>query len=142
MMTSEAWISLVACAGLLGLCLSTWNFAAFALARSGEEGWRLMAVTAALMSVPSALHLVLSFVGERRRLAAVMFTAYGLFGVLAATSLLGLGSARELILTAAALALPLLGVVCWLLARHLGWGRSWARTCHAWATWAPCWGCR
>ncbi|HSP77225.1 MAG TPA: ATP-binding protein [Myxococcaceae bacterium] len=148
-MTSEAWISLVACAGLLALtglalarvgrsplalplsvlsiCLSTWNFADFALTRSGEAGWRLMAVTAALMSMPSAVHLVLSFVGARRRLAAVMFTAYGLFGVLAATSLLGLGSARlaewassrGFILTAAALATPLLGVAFGLLARHL-----------------------
>ncbi|HEX6631823.1 MAG TPA: hypothetical protein VF048_12070, partial [Gemmatimonadaceae bacterium] len=113
---TQAWISLGACAGLLAvaglalvrvgrsvlalplsvLCiaLSTWNFADFALAHSGGPGWRLMATAAALMSAPSALHFILSFVGERRRLAAVMFSAYGVFGVLAATTMAGLGSAR------------------------------------------------
>ena len=113
---TQAWISLGACAGLLAvaglalervgrsvlalplsvLCiaLSTWNFADFALAHSGGPGWRLIATTAALMSAPSALHFILSFVGERRRLAAVMFSAYAVFGVLAATSMAGLGSAR------------------------------------------------
>jgi signal transduction histidine kinase len=115
-MTSQAWISLGACAGLLALAglalvrvgrsplalplsvlsigLSTWNFADFALAHSGGAGWRLMAMTAALMSAPSAFHFILSFVGERRRLAAVMFASYGIFGVLAAASLAGLGSER------------------------------------------------
>ncbi|HEX8435532.1 sensor histidine kinase [Archangium sp.] len=115
-MTSQAWISLGACAGLLALAglalvrvgrsplalplsvlsigLSTWNFADFALAHSGGPGWRLIAMTAALMSAPSAFHFILSFVGERRRLAGVMFSSYGIFGVLAAAALAGLGSER------------------------------------------------
>src|SRR4051794_3640135 len=100
-MASQAWISLGACAGLLALAglalvrvgrsplalplsvlsitLSTWNFADFALAHSGDAGWRLIATSAALMSAPSALHFILTFVGERRRWAAVMFSAYGVF---------------------------------------------------------------
>ncbi|QRN95721.1 two-component sensor histidine kinase [Archangium violaceum] len=115
-MTSQAWISLGACAGLLALAglalvrvgrspmalplsvlcitLSTWNFADFALAHSGEPGWRIMALAAALMSVPSALHFILAFVGERRRLAVVMFSSYGVFGAMTVTALAALGSAR------------------------------------------------
>ncbi|PTL82270.1 nitrogen regulation protein NR(II) [Vitiosangium sp. GDMCC 1.1324] len=115
-MTTQAWISLGACAGLLALAglavvrvgrsplalplsvisiaLSTWNFADFALAHSGGPGWRLIATGAALMSAPSAMHFILAFVGERRRLAALMFTAYGVFGALTITALVGLGSER------------------------------------------------
>jgi signal transduction histidine kinase len=146
---TQAWISLGACAGLLAvaglalvrvgrsvlalplsvLCiaLSTWNFADFALAHSGGPGWRFIATAAALMSAPSALHFILSFVGERRRLAAVMFSAYGVFGVLAATAMTGLGSAhvagvvnsRGFVLTVLAFATPLLLGGFGLLTRHL-----------------------
>ena len=148
-MTSQAWISLAACAGLLALAglalvrvgrsplalplsvlsiaLSTWNFAEFALARSGEPGWLLIATSAALMSAPSAVHFILSFVGERRRLAAVMISSYGVFGALAVTSLAGLGSARVaaavgslgFALTALALTTPLLLAGFGLLTLHL-----------------------
>ncbi|MGZ3461841.1 MAG: two-component system sensor histidine kinase NtrB, partial [Archangium sp.] len=148
-MTSQAWISLGACAGLLALAglalvrvgrsplalplsvlsitLSTWNFADFALAHSGDGGWRLIATSAALMSAPSALHFILTFVGERRRRAAVMFSAYGVFGALAGTSLAGLGSARVaaavcsrgFALMVLALATPLLLSGFGLLTQHL-----------------------
>ncbi len=113
-MMTEAWISLGACGALLALAvlallrvgrspmalplsvlsitLSTWNFADFALAHEGGPGWRLIATTATLMSVPCALHFILSFVGARRRLAGVMFTGYGIFGALAAMALAGLGA--------------------------------------------------
>ncbi|KFA90654.1 sensor histidine kinase [Archangium violaceum] len=148
-MMTQAWISLGACAGLLAvaglalvrvgrsvlalplsvLCivLSTWNFSDFALARSGGPGWRLMATAAALMSAPSSLHFILSFVGERRRLAAAMFSAYGVFGALAATALAGLGSAhvaeavnsRGFVLTVLAFTAPLLLGGFSLLTQHL-----------------------
>ncbi|HYO58873.1 two-component system sensor histidine kinase NtrB [Archangium sp.] len=158
-MTTQAWISLGACAGLLALAglalvrvgrsplalplsmlsiaLSTWNFADFALAHAGGQGWRLMATAAALMSAPSALHFILSFVGERRRLAAVMVSAYGVFGLLAVTALAGLGSAqvasvvnsRGFVLTVLAFATPLLlagfGLLTWHLRREV---RSTERT--------------
>jgi signal transduction histidine kinase len=147
-MTSQVWISLVACAGLLALAglalarvgrsplalplsvlsiaLATWNFADFALARSGESGWRLITTAAALMSAPSALHFVLTFVGERRRMAAVVYGAYGVFGALAAAALAGLGSARVagwvawrgFALVALGLAAPLLVWSFWRLALH------------------------
>ena len=147
-----AWISLGACAGLLTLAglalmrvgrsplalplsvlaiaLSTWNFANFAQAQHSSEppsGWAFIAVTAALMSTPSAFHFILSFVGERRRLAAVMFSSYGVFGALAATSLAGLGSkrvgdavlSREFALMVLAVVTPLLLGGFGLLIQHL-----------------------
>ena len=146
---TQAWISLGACAGLLALAglalvrvgrsvlalplsvlciaLSTWNFADFALAHSGGPGWRFIATAAALMSAPSALHFILSFVGERRRLAAAMFSAYGVFGVLAATAVAGLGStrvaeavgSRGFVLTVLAFTAPLLLGGFSLLTQHL-----------------------
>lgn len=158
-MTTQAWISLGACAGLLALAglalvrvgrsplalplsvlciaLSTWNFSDFALAHSGGPGWRLMATGAALMSAPSAMHFILSFVGERRRLSTVMFTAYGVFGALAVTALVGLGSprvasavvSRGFAVAVLALSAPLLlggfGLLAWHLRREV---RSTERT--------------
>jgi len=148
-MTSQAWISLGACAGLLALtglalvrvgrsplalplsllciALSTWNFADFALAHPGRPGWRFIATMAALMSAPSALHFILAFVGERRRLAGVMFASYGVFGTLAAVSLAGLGSERMaavvgssgFALTVLVLSAPLLLTGFGLLTLHL-----------------------
>ncbi|ATB36078.1 two-component sensor histidine kinase [Cystobacter fuscus] len=115
-MTTQAWISLGACAGLLALAglalvrvgrspmglplavlciaLSTWNFADFALEHAGGPGWRLIATCATLTGVPTALHFILAFVGERRRLAVVMYATYAVFGMLALLSLGGLGSPR------------------------------------------------
>lgn len=112
-MTSQAWVSLVACAGLLALAvlalarvgksplalplsllslaLSTWNFAGFAYARSAERDWQLVALMAALMTAPCTLHFILSFVGRRRQLAWAMYGAYAAFGVPALLSLVGLG---------------------------------------------------
>jgi signal transduction histidine kinase len=114
-MEGQVWISLVACAALLGLAglaltrvgrsplalplsvlsisLATWNFADFALGRSGEAGWRLITLAASLMSAPPGLHFILTFVGERRRLAWAMYSAYAVFGVLAGVALVGLGLA-------------------------------------------------
>ena len=148
-MMTQAWISLGACGALLALAvlallrvgrspmalplsvlsitLSTWNFADFALENAGGTGWRLVATTATLMSVPCALHFILSFVGERRRLAGVMYGAYGLFGALAVTALSGLGAdtvaaqvfSRDFPLGVLALSTPLMLGSFALLVQHL-----------------------
>ncbi|XXF79206.1 ATP-binding protein [Myxococcaceae bacterium GXIMD 01537] len=147
-MTSQAWVSLVACAGLLALAvlalarvgrsplalplsllaisLSTWNFASFAHSASGEPGWRFMVLMAALMTAPCALHLILAFVGRRRQLAWAVFATYGLFGAAAAAALASLWleplaqavTSHGFALAVLALALPLLCAGFSLLVLH------------------------
>ncbi|MDY7226830.1 sensor histidine kinase [Hyalangium rubrum] len=113
-MSGLAWLSLAACTGqlalaglalarvgrsplalplsLLSIALSTWNFANFAYAVSGEEGWRLVTLAAKLMAAPCAMHFILAFIGQRRRFAVGIYSTYALFGVLAAVALSALGS--------------------------------------------------
>ncbi|HEX8703494.1 MAG TPA: ATP-binding protein [Myxococcaceae bacterium] len=113
-MSGVAWLSLVACAGqlalaglalgrvgksplalplsLLSIALSTWNFANFAYAVSSEEGWRLVALSAKLMAAPCAMHFILSFTGQRRRFAPVIYAVYALFSLFAGVALSALGS--------------------------------------------------
>ncbi|MHA7628219.1 sensor histidine kinase [Corallococcus sp. M7] len=112
-MTGAMWLSLLACAGqlalagialarvgrsplalplsLLSIALSTWNFSAFGLARSGDTGWRLMGFAAALMTLPCAVHFILAFVGRRRRSARVLYGTYAVMGALALTMLIAMG---------------------------------------------------
>ncbi|WP_434387170.1 two-component system sensor histidine kinase NtrB [Melittangium boletus] len=148
-MTTQAWLSLGACAGLLALAvlalvrvgrsplalplavlcitLSTWNFADFALANSGGAGWRIIATVSTMMSAPPLLHFLLAFVGERRRLSGVMYATYGLFGALSLVALGGLGTervaagvtSRGFTWVLVGLFLPVLGTAFWLLGRHL-----------------------
>ncbi|HZI10759.1 MAG TPA: ATP-binding protein [Myxococcus sp.] len=148
-MTSGMWTSLLACVGqlalaglalarvgrsplalplsLLSIALSTWNFAGFALERSGEPGWRLVGHTAGLMTVPSTLHFILAFVGRRRSHAWAMFGTYAVFGALAMAMLAGLGApslaARLLTvrfgLVVTGLVVPILGGGFALLELHL-----------------------
>ncbi|MBJ6761243.1 HAMP domain-containing histidine kinase [Myxococcaceae bacterium JPH2] len=148
-MTSAMWLSLVACAGLVALaglslarvgrgvlalplsllciCLSTWDFASFALVRSGESDWRLVGALAALMMLPSALHFILAFVGRRKRSAWAMYGAYAVMGLvgfalLASPSTPALAVWRtpsRLALLMGALALPVLAAGFWLLGAHL-----------------------
>jgi two-component system sensor histidine kinase HydH len=113
-MTGLAWLSLAACAGqlalaglalarvgrsplalplsLLSIALSTWNFANFAYAVSGEEGWRLISLAATLMTAPCAAHFILAFIGQRRRFAIGVYTVYGVFSAFSATAFSALGS--------------------------------------------------
>lgn len=113
-MTSGMWLNLIACAGLLALAglvlarvgrnplalplsllsiiLSTWNFTGFALERSGEPGWRLVSFAAMVMTLPSTLHFILTFVGRRRRSAWAMYGTYGAMGALALVLLAALGA--------------------------------------------------
>ncbi|KFE60129.1 two-component system sensor histidine kinase NtrB [Hyalangium minutum] len=113
-MNESAWLSLAACTGqlalaglalarvgksplalplsLLSIALSTWNFAHFAYAVSGEEGWRLVALTATIITAPCAAHFILAFTGQRRRFAPLIYSTYGLFGLFAVVALSALGS--------------------------------------------------
>ncbi|WP_224361212.1 sensor histidine kinase [Hyalangium versicolor] len=142
-MSGQAWLSLVACAGqlalaglalarvgrsplalplsLLSIALSTWNFSHFAYGVSGEEGWRLVALSATVITAPCALHFILAFTGQRRRFAVVIYSTYGLFGLFAAVALSALGSpwiaARANSLTFARLTLLLVTLLL-----GLGWG--------------------
>ncbi len=148
-MTSGMWTSLLACVGqlalaglalarvgrsplalplsLLSIALSTWNFAGFAMERSGGLGWRLVGHTAGLMTVPSTLHFILAFVGRRRSQAWAMFGTYAVFGALAMAMLAGLGapSLAERLLTqrfglvVTGLVVPILGGGFALLELHL-----------------------
>ncbi|MBN8229113.1 two-component sensor histidine kinase [Corallococcus macrosporus] len=112
-MTGAMWVSLLACAGqlalagialsrvgksplalplsLLSIALSSWNFSAFGLARSGDSGWRLMGFAAALMTLPCAMHFILAFVGRRRRSAWAMYGTYAVMSALALTMLIAVG---------------------------------------------------
>ena len=142
-MNGLAWLSLAACAGQLGLAgltlarvgksplalplallsiaLSTWNFAHFAQAMAGEEGWRLIALSATVMTAPCTVHFILSFTGQRRRFAPAIYSTYGVFGLFAAMALSAVGSpwvaVRAGSLTFARLTL---GLVTLLLG--VGWG--------------------
>ncbi|MBN8469655.1 two-component sensor histidine kinase [Corallococcus exiguus] len=148
-MTGAMWLSLLACAGqlalagialarvgrsplalplsLLSIALSTWNFSAFGLARSGDTGWRLMGFAAALMTLPCALHFILAFVGRRRRSARVLYGTYAVMGALALTMIIAMGvpALQERIYTfgfglaVAVGVIPILTTGFVLLTRHL-----------------------
>jgi signal transduction histidine kinase len=115
-MTPHAWLTLVACAGQLGLallsilrgarsplalplallclCFFSWNMAWLAYLVSGHAGWRYIDVATSPMSLPLALHFVVVFVGKRRQLRAVLWTAYGVMGAISVASLSAFVSAR------------------------------------------------
>ena len=148
-MTGAMWFSLLACAGqlalagialarvgrsplalplsLLSIALSSWNFSAFGLARTGDSGWRLMGFAAALMTLPCAVHFILAFVGRRRRSARVLYGTYAVMGALALTMLIAMGvpALEERIntfrfgLAVAVGVIPILTTGFVLLTRHL-----------------------
>lgn len=113
-MSGLGWLSLAACTGqlalaglalarvgksplalplsLLSIVLSTWNFAHFAYAASGEEGWRLISLGATLLAAPCAMHFILAFIGQRRRFALGIYATYAVYGVFGAVAIYALGS--------------------------------------------------
>lgn len=148
-MTPSVAVSLVACAGQLGLALVaglrvarspvalplallcvdlfTWNFAALAHGVWGDPGWRWLDTAASPLTAPLALHVVVNFTGRRRRLGWLLAAAYAAFGALSALSALAFASAwaRAFAGSAAwaaahlALALPALALATALIAVHL-----------------------
>lgn len=142
-MSELAWLSLAACAGqlalagmalgrvgrsplalplsLLSIAMSTWNFAHFAYAASGEEGWRLVALSATVITAPCALHFILAFTGQRRRFAPVIYITYGIFGIFAAMALSALGSPWVAV-RATSLTFARVTLVLVTLALGSGWG--------------------
>ncbi len=142
-MNELAWLSLAACTGqlalaglalarvgksplalplsLLSIALSTWNFAHFAYAASGEEGWRLVALSATVMTAPCAVHFILAFTGQRRRFAVVLYSTYGLFGLFAAVALSALDS-PWMAVRATSLTFARLTLVLVTLLLGAGWG--------------------
>lgn len=71
---------------LLSAVLFTWNFASVAYELSGNLGWHFLDVAVSPMTMPLALHVVLSFVGKRRALFGVLVATYVVFGAFGAVS--------------------------------------------------------
>ena len=73
---------------LIMLCLNmaVWSFSAAAYDLFGGFGWRWLELTAAPFFVPLELHVVLAFVGRRRRHAFFLAVVYLYFFALAAIS--------------------------------------------------------
>ena len=72
---------------LLSMALFAWNFAAAFYEISGNPAWRLLDVTVSPLTSPLALHFVLTFVGQRRRLRGLLAAAYGVLGSLSLATL-------------------------------------------------------
>jgi len=108
-MTLNDWTSLLSCAGTLTLgflvllrrgprgalalplgllCLDmfVWSFSGLAHDLSGERRWYWLDVTFSPLTPPLALHVVLAFVGQLRRLRVVLALSYAAFGALALSS--------------------------------------------------------
>lgn len=73
---------------LLAVTQFSWGICSALHELSGEPEWQYLSLTAAPMGLPIALHFVLSFVGRRRSLSWLMFTAYGVVATFSATGLL------------------------------------------------------
>ncbi|MGA9526188.1 MAG: ATP-binding protein [Myxococcaceae bacterium] len=71
----------------LALVMFAWNLAGLEYELSGHGFWNRMDLAASPLTGPLVLHLVLSFVGQRRRLEPVLYASYGAFGLLSAVSL-------------------------------------------------------
>ncbi len=108
-MTAYQWLSIVTCAGHLALAILSvlrsarsplapplaalctvmfgWNFATLAHQLSGQPEWRYLDVSISPLTAPAALHVIVTFVGERRRLGRVLLLSYLVLGGLGLLSL-------------------------------------------------------
>src|SRR6185436_11732570 len=148
-MTPHGWLTLVACAGQLGLALLavlrggksplalplallcmalfSWNLAALAFDISGTIQWRWIDVATSPLSAPLALHFVVVFVGRRRELRWPLAAAYAAFVPLCAVGLLAFvwePAARFLrspnwALTFFGGVVPTISYALWLLVKYL-----------------------
>jgi two-component system sensor histidine kinase HydH len=116
-------------APLAWLCLVMfgWNFATLAHRVSGHAEWTYLDASISPLTTPVALHFVLVFVGERRRLRWFLRLAYLAFGALSAVSACAFlcewarffSDSKYWSLTHLLLAVPLLCFMIWLVIRHL-----------------------
>jgi len=110
-MDLRQWLTLVTCAGLLGLaffsiqrfranplagpltalCLIsfTWNMAVWAHSLTGVEAWLYIDRTASPWTAPAAVRFVITFVGIRRRIGRRVYIADSAFVVLSAIAASG-----------------------------------------------------
>jgi signal transduction histidine kinase len=122
-MTTQSWVTLIACVGelavvllvalratgsplatpllLLSIDFAGWNFAQLAYHRSGAIGWHLVDMVLSPMATAIAFHFMLRFLGRARQLRWAVAAVYLYFGLVAATAAAGLlsDSARQLALS-------------------------------------------
>ena len=148
-MTTQSWVTLIACVGelavvllvalrasgsalatpllLLSIDLAGWNFAQLAYHRSGATGWHLVDMTLSPLATPLAFHFMLRFLGRARQLRWALGAVYLYFGVIAAIATVGLLSpaVRQLALSHTwswcwlAGLLPLSGITVTALVIHI-----------------------
>lgn len=122
-MSTQSWVTLIACVGelavvllvalratgsplatpllLLSIDLAGWNFAQLGYHRSGAIGWHLVDMIASPLATAFAFHFMLRFLGRARQLRWALGAVYLYFGAVAATAAAALVSstARELALS-------------------------------------------
>lgn len=147
-MTTQAWISLIACAGQLALALVAlravtkplglplalfslalfgWNMASTAFELSKQSEWHWFELTLSPWSMPFAFHFILTFVGRRRQLRWLNVVSYSMFTGLSLSALTAFfwapaqqfaGGALWVRLHLAGI-VPMLFISCGLLWAHL-----------------------
>lgn len=148
-MTAYQWLSVVTCAGHLALAILSvlrsarsplapplaflctvmfgWNFATLAHQLSGQPEWRYLDVSISPLTTPAALHVIVTFVGERRRLSWVLLLGYLVLGGLSLLSISaffwpwarGFAGSTAWAVTHALFVVPLLLLAVALVLRHL-----------------------
>jgi two-component system sensor histidine kinase HydH len=72
--------------GLWALVAFIWNFATLAYKVSGNINWHYLDITFSPFTPPLALHIILVFVGQARKLRLLLALSYAAFGLLALSS--------------------------------------------------------
>lgn len=146
-MTLHGWLTLVASLGQLALALvvlrarrnpftlplallcldlAGFNLAALAHDLSGDPNFGLVDLSISPLGVPLTLHVVLVFIGERRRHRRLLTACYVAMGLLALTAATGLfvpamrefAYSRTFVAIDLAILLPALFLALWLLGRY------------------------
>jgi signal transduction histidine kinase len=146
--TLHEWLALATCVGQLGLavlCVARgargplapplaalsfvmfgWTFAEWAASVSDASAWAILDVTLASLTMPAAMHFILVFVGQRRKLGGLWWAVSVPFFVVAVACLTGLVSEAGARFAAShargaiqgVLIVPAVGLGFVLLARH------------------------
>jgi signal transduction histidine kinase len=112
---------------LLCLCLFGWNFLAFAHDTSGVAAWRYLDVSTSPFTTPLALHFVLMFAGEARRLRWILRVLYAAAAALSLASLSafvsawgrGFAGSETWAMLHIVLAIAGVGLAVWTMVHHL-----------------------